>query len=183
MSFSTELSYDEINSAIQKLDPALRADYEKNLSHLRKAETVYAEEDGRQIIGYMDLVYQLERATEGLAATKSLLDQEHEKARAADDSLLHILLVLCGFWGAILAFSLYSQLSFSPLLVIAIPFIIVLLSLLGIFYAHGAIQHLNSKDPDFHWLHTRAQKAKLAFWIFLPAIVLLGSSAIDHFRK
>lgn len=131
--FSTDISYDEAASAIQKLDPAMRADYEENLSRLRKAETAYADEDGRQIIGYMDLAFQLECTTRELAATKSLLDQEHEKARAADDSLHHILLVLCGFWSAILVFPLYSQLSFSPLLVIAIPFIVVFLSVLGIF--------------------------------------------------
>ena len=53
--FSTDISYDEAASAIQKLDPAMRADYEENLSRLRKAETAYADEDGRQIIGYMDL--------------------------------------------------------------------------------------------------------------------------------
>lgn len=110
--FSTDISYDEAASAIQKLDPAMRADYEENLSRLRKAETAYADEDGRQIIGYMDLAFQLECTTRELAATKSLLDQEHEKARAADDSLHHILLVLCGFWSAILVFPLYSQLSF-----------------------------------------------------------------------
>ena len=81
--FSTDLSYDEAASAIQKLDPAMRADYEENLSRLRKAETAYADEDGRQIIGYMDLAFQLECTTRELAATKSLLDQEHEKARAA----------------------------------------------------------------------------------------------------
>ena len=61
--FSTDISYDEAASAIQKLDPAIRADYEENLSRLRKAETAYADEDGRQIIGYMDLAFQLECTT------------------------------------------------------------------------------------------------------------------------
>ena len=42
--FSTGISYNEAESAIQKLDPSMRADYEKSLSDLRKAETVYAEE-------------------------------------------------------------------------------------------------------------------------------------------
>lgn len=183
MSFSTGLSYDEINSAIQKLDPSMRAEYEKSLSSLRKAENTYADEDGRQIIGYMSLTNQLEQTMRELAATKSLLDQEREKARAADDSLLHILLVLCGFWGSIVAFAMLPAFSFSVLLTLSIPFIVVLLSILGIFYAHGTIQHLNSKDPDFHWLRTSAQKAKLAFWILLPAIILLVDSSIEHFRK
>ena len=164
--FSTDISYDEAASAIQKLDPAMRADYEENLSRLRKAETAYADEDGRQIIGYMDLAFQLECTTRELAATKSLLDQEHEKARAADDSLHHILLVLCGFWSAILVFPLYSQLSFSPLLVIAIPFIVVFLSVL-----------------DFHWMSTGVQKAKLTFCVLLPFIILLVASAVEYFRQ
>lgn len=181
--FSTDISYDEAASAIQKLDPAMRADYEENLSRLRKAETAYADEDGRQIIGYMDLAFQLECTTRELAATKSLLDQEHEKACAADDSLHHILLVLCGFWSAILVFPLYSQLSFSPLLVIAIPFIVVFLSVLGIFYAYGIIQHLNSTDPDFHWMSTGVQKAKLTFCVLLPLIILLVASAVEYFRQ
>ena len=38
--FSTDISYDEAASAIQKLDPAMRADYEENLSRLRKAEII-----------------------------------------------------------------------------------------------------------------------------------------------
>ena len=57
--FSTGISYNEAESAIQKLDPSMRADYEKSLSDLRKAETVYAEE-GRQAISYMDLALNLE---------------------------------------------------------------------------------------------------------------------------
>ena len=39
--FSTGISYNEAESAIQKLDPSMRADYEKSLSDLRKAETFY----------------------------------------------------------------------------------------------------------------------------------------------
>ena len=56
--FSTGISYNEAESAIQKLDPSMRADYEKSLSDLRKAETVYAEE-GRQAISYMGFGAQL----------------------------------------------------------------------------------------------------------------------------
>lgn len=138
--FSTDISYDEAASAIQKLDPAMRADYEENLSRLRKAETAYADEDGRQIIGYMDLAFQLECTTRELAATKSLL-------------------------------------------VIAIPFIVVFLSVLGIFYAYGIIQHLNSTDPDFHWMSTGVQKAKLTFCVLLPFIILLVASAVEYFRQ
>ena len=95
--FSTGISYNEAESAIQKLDPSMRADYEKSLSDLRKAETVYAEE-GRQAISYMGLALNLENAMQELAATKSLLDQEREKCQFLDRSIFPMLLLLCGFF-------------------------------------------------------------------------------------
>ena len=55
--FSTGISYDEAISAIQKLDSDIREDYEKEFAYIRKAESIYAEEDGRQIIGYMSLAF------------------------------------------------------------------------------------------------------------------------------
>ena len=91
--FSTGISYNEAESAIQKLDPSMRADYEKSLSDLRKAETVYAEE-GRQAISYMGLALNLENAMQELAATKSLLDQEREKCQFLDRSIFPMLLLL-----------------------------------------------------------------------------------------
>lgn len=116
--FSTGISYNEAESAIQKLDPSMRADYEKSLSDLRKAETVYAEE-GRQAISYMGLALNLENAMQELAATKSLLDQEREKCQFLDRSIFPMLLLLCGFLSAFIIPLLAHSLSFSPLLAVA----------------------------------------------------------------
>ena len=124
--FSTGISYNEAESAIQKLDPSMRADYEKSLSDLRKAETVYAEE-GRQAISYMGLALNLENAMQELAATKSLLDQEREKCQFLDRSIfrvlssyrcLHILCFFHPYW-PLLALSLF--LSFYHLSASSIP--------------------------------------------------------------
>lgn len=111
--FSTGISYNEAESAIQKLDPSMRADYEKSLSDLRKAETVYAEE-GRQAISYMGLALNLENAMQELAATKSLLDQEREKCQFLDRSIFPMLLLLCGFLSAFIIPLLAHSLFFHP---------------------------------------------------------------------
>ena len=168
--FSTGISYNEAESAIQKLDPSMRADYEKSLSDLRKAETVYAEE-GRQAISYMGLALNLENAMQELAATKSLLDQEREKCQFLDRSIFPMLLLLCGFLSAFIIPLLAHSLSFSPLLAVAgsIAFSVIL-SFIG-------------KDPDFYLLYKSSQKVKLAFFVLLPLMVETIYGIIEYFRR
>lgn len=180
--FSTGISYDEAKAAIQKIDPSMRTDYEKSLSDLRKAETIYAEEDGRQVISYMSLALQLENTMQELAATKSLLDQEHEKHQALDRSIFPTLLLLCGFFSAFIVPLSAHSLSFSPLLAVAgsVAFSVIL-SLIGIVYAHGISEHLG-KDSDFYLLYKSSQKAKLAFFVFLPLVIEVIYSTIEYFR-
>ena len=182
--FSTGISYNEAESAIQKLDPSMRADYEKSLSDLRKAETVYAEE-GRQAISYMGLALNLENSMQELAATKSLLDQEREKCQFLDRSIFPMLLLLCGFLSAFIIPLLAHSLFFSPLLAVAgsIAFSVIL-SLIGIVYTYGISEHLG-KDPDFYLLYKSSQKVKLAFFVLLPLMVetiygILNISAANH---
>ena len=171
------------NLPIQKLDPSMRADYEKSLSDLRKAETVYAEEEGRQAISYMGLALNLENAMQELAATKSLLDQEREKCQFLDRSIFPMLLLLCGFLSAFIIPLLAHSLSFSPLLAIAgsIAFSVIL-SLIGIVYTYGISEHLG-KDPDFYLLYKSSQKVKLAFFVLLPLMVETIYGIIEYFRR
>lgn len=179
--FSTNISYSEATSAIQKLDPALRTDYEKSLSDLRKAENVYAEEEGRQLIGYMGLALDLEHAMQELAATKSLLDQEREKREALDRSILPMLFLLCGFLNAFIIPMVARPLSFSSLLAVAGSIIFsVILSLIGIVYTRGISEYLG-KDPDFYLLYKSSQKVKLAFFVLLPLMIEIIYSLIEHF--
>ena len=180
--FSTGISYNEAESAIQKLDPSMRADYEKSLSDLRKAETVYAEE-GRQAISYMGLALNLENAMQELAATKSLLDQEREKCQFLDRSIFPMLLLLCGFLSAFIRPLLAHSLFFSPLLAVAgsIAFSVIL-SLIGIVYTYGISEHLG-KDPDFYLLYKSSQKVKLAFFVLLPLMVETIYGIIEYFRR
>lgn len=181
--FSTGISYNEAESAIQKLDPSMRADYKKGLSDLRKAENIYAEEDGRQVIGYMSLALQLENTMQELAATKSLLDQEHEKHQALDRSIFPTLLLLCGFFSAFIIPLLSQVLSFSPLLAVVAPIAVsVILSLIGIVYAYGISEYLG-KNPDFYLLYKSSQKVKLAFFVLLPLMVEIIYGTIEYFRN
>ena len=184
--FSTGISYNEAESAIQKLDPSMRADYEKSLSDLRKAETVYAEE-GRQAISYMGLALNLENAMQELAATKSLLDQEREKCQFLDRSIFPMLLLLCGFLSAFIIPLLAHSLSFSPLLAVAgsIAFSVILSrseERIGIVYTYGISEHLG-KDPDFYLLYKSSQKVKLAFFVLLPLMVETIYGIIEYFRR
>lgn len=180
--FSTNISYAEANAAIQKLDPSMRADYEKSLSDLRKAENIYAEEDGRQVIGYMSLALRLEDTMQELAATKSLLDQEHEKHQALERSIFPTLLLLCGFFSAFIIPSAARALSFSPLLAVSGSIALaVVLSLIGIVYTYGVSKHLD-KDSDFYLLYKSSQKAKLVFFVLLPLIVEVIYDVIEYFH-
>ena len=171
--FSTGISYNEAESAIQKLDPSMRADYEKSLSDLRKAETVYAEE-GRQAISYMGLALNLENAMQALAATK---------CQFLDRSIFPMLLLLCGFLSAFIIPLLAHSLSFSPLLAVAgsIAFSVIL-SFIGIVYTYGISEHLG-KDPDFYLLYKSSQKVKLAFFVLLPLMVETIYGIIEYFRR
>ena len=179
--FSTGISYDEAKAAIQRLDPSMRVDYEKGLSYLRMAETTYAEEGGRQVIGYMSLANQLERTMQELAATKSLLDQEREKHQALDRSIFPTILLLCGFFSAFIIPSAARALSFSPLLAVSGSIALaVVLSLIGIVYTYGVSKHLG-KDSDFYLLYKSSQKAKLAFFVLLPLIIEIIYDIIEYF--
>ena len=125
---------------------------------------------------YQNSILQQEELLRELAFYKALYDQDHQAVEKDSYDLLHVSILLCGFFSAFLIFFLPSWLfPYS----IAIP---IVLSVAAFFYAYGIVEHLDRRDPDFPFLCKSAHKALLVFFALLPTLILLVYSAIDFLR-
>lgn len=181
-SFYDESRYSSFSDdTIRKMDPDDLKAYQAERDRLQDTLLDFQEGRTSRSVGYLSNAYkhsilQQEELLRELAFYKSLYDQEHQAVSKASPDLLHVSILLCGFFSSFLIFFLPSWLfPYS----IAIP---IVLSVAAFFYAYGIVEHLDRRDPDFPFMSKPAHKVLLVFFTLLPALFLLVYSVIDLLR-
>lgn len=187
-SFYDESRYSSFSGdTISKMDANDLKIYQEEYDRLTKKLLDSPKSKSDHSIGYLSSAYQhsitqQQELLRELAFYKALYDQEHQARRTSDADLLHSMLLLCGFLGAFVLLLMLPEVSLSPLLITLSLVFPVALSIAGLIYALGVVQHLDRRDPDFPFMYKASHKAILVFFILLPSAVLLLYSAIDYLR-
>ena len=169
------------NDTVGKMDPDdLKAYYDER-DRLQHALLDFQEGRTSRSVGYLSNAYQhsilhQEELLRELAFYKALYDQDHQTVDKDSHDLLHVSILLCGFFSPFLILFLPSWLFPCS---IAFP---IALFVPAFLYSYGIVELLDRRDPDFPFMCKPSHKALLVFFALLPTLILLVYSAIDFLR-